>query len=342
MRITILTVATPDYLPGARALFYSLLQNNYFSSNVELVCLVTGVRSDEILEGMGVKLLQLATTNHNIKSSTDVGRFANTLLKFQVFRFFEESTSDRIIFFDADMLCLGEIEELSSSKYNSHNFWAVRDYACSKYYRKSLKTYDLMAKKVFNTGMFLANRNLLNELSYDSLIEQTASKIFSYDGGDQGYLNQYFKKNEIENKFLHPKFNYATDRNWPLTIHLPKMLHYTGPKPWIAPRFEIFYETPFYNYFEIVSSSAKLPHVSFQKINANYFGGARKDELKKIWLRREFHILFFRFKDWKFTQSIFILSSGLDRLGKVLLTRIKFAAKLILNLIMKVIKRGLI
>jgi hypothetical protein len=130
------------------------------------------------------------------------------------------------------MLCTGSLnmEKLFSS---NAPLKAVRDFACEFYYKDQIVASNLDFGKIFNTGFLVLGKQLLEHTSYDALMSSLESEGASYDGGDQGYLNWYIQTHGVAFEHLDVTYNYALDYHYPFRSKLPKVIHFTGTKPWL-------------------------------------------------------------------------------------------------------------
>lgn len=232
MKMAIITVATGDYLRGARALFYSLKLSTDVG-NVDLICLSDTTAPDAVLSWLNVGHRKIVGPPADISSSATVARFKTTLMKFEAFRLLEDSHYERVIFLDSDMLVLSDVSLLLSEELNGEGFWAARDLAGHRYYFDAMARAKVDPCEVFNTGCFVANRRVLESLTYATLVRASMSGLSSYDGGDQGYLNAYFASKDLPWGELPISYNFTSDLNYPIQLVPPRILHFTGTKPWV-------------------------------------------------------------------------------------------------------------
>ena len=230
MRTAIVTLATNDYIIGAENLFYSIYKN-IDERNIDFYYATDVETKSALMSKIGAKNIIL---NENYsKINTDQKTFKEVSKKFFAFKMFEYGDYDRVIFFDSDMLCNGNINFMFSHELNEYPFWAARDYGCIHYYPEQHKKAELVFEKTFNSGSFIINRSILNKEFFEKLKYQCENELFSYDSGDQGYLNSFFIKNKMEIGLYDINFNYALDTNYPKRdFDDIVIIHYTGKKPW--------------------------------------------------------------------------------------------------------------
>ena len=202
------TVVSGAYHHGARALANSLREH----SDVPLIALVTPDADRAALAASGIRTIQVPGIRNPMNSGGNKiqARFAMTYTKLHVFRldFF-----DRLVYLDSDTVVKGSLDDL----FDGDDFAAVPDAGL-----------DLPDGTVFNSGVFAVNPS---HGMFEKMMSQLGHTT-SYDGGDQGFLNQFFadwRKLPLE---------YNTTKR--IYSHHPqvfneddvKVLHYVGRKPW--------------------------------------------------------------------------------------------------------------
>lgn len=139
---------------------------------------------------------------------------------------------DRVIYLDTDLLIVDDISQLwDPDRYNEHDLYGVRESSALGL------THQVWQGKI-NAGMLLINRPLLNESTFQQLL-QIAATGTSYDSGDQGVLHEFLSREENSPRVgeLEPAFNLPTcarvDGDWERLGPTARILHYLGPrKPW--------------------------------------------------------------------------------------------------------------
>jgi len=230
MKVAVVTLATPDYVTGALNLFRSIRMN--VSMNYKSVLLIPDTSIMLIRDETIHQTISVPSHLFPIFSESPTPRFNVTLLKLFLIKFFEESDFDRIIFFDSDMLCVGNIDYLFGVELNDYDMAAVRDFACYKYYKNNIDRLRLSASEIINSGCLVINRSVLNRISFFEMLPLLQVEDLSYDRGDQGYWNYFVRYFNISVSLIDIQFNYPLDVNSPLKLSLPKIIHYTGHKPW--------------------------------------------------------------------------------------------------------------
>lgn len=207
------TLLSPGpFVHGVRALARSLAR----VSEVPLVVMcLPGVDAAEIAAPNVVALPIEGIDNPN-QLTRDSERFRHTYSKLAIFGL---TDWDRLVYLDADAIVLQNIDEL----FAIDQFAAAPDLGIELHYER------------FNSGVFCCQPS--REL-FDSMLARLSHHA-SYDGGDQGFLNQFFPRPRL----LDPSYNVLKR----LYTHHPnlfrwddvKVLHFTGKKPWetiTAPR----------------------------------------------------------------------------------------------------------
>ncbi len=231
-KVAFVTLASSDYFQGSLRLFTSIRANGQCEDS-DFVLLTNSSEAGVYFGDLVDKIVKVQfSPGERIPSSSTVPRFQFTLLKFYCVKVLEDLQYDRIIFVDSDLLCLGALDYLFSPDLNSRDIWAVRDYACQNYYSSEISKMQLDPHLIFNTGCFVVNKSLLREYDYTRLLSEIEVFGQSYDGGDQGYLNELAQRRNMNVGYLPLKFNYPLDVNYPIKISYPAFIHFTGQKPW--------------------------------------------------------------------------------------------------------------
>ena len=202
------TVVSGAYHHGARALANSLREH----SDIPLIVLVTPDADRAALAASGILTIQIPGIRNPMNSGGNkiLPRFALTYTKLHVFRldFF-----DRLVYLDSDTVVKGSLDEL----FDGDDFAAVPDAGLG-----------LPDGNVFNSGVFAVTPS-------HGMFEKMMSQLkhtTSYDGGDQGFLNQFFSEwRKLPLEYNTTKRIYS---HHPQVFHDEdvKVLHYVGRKPW--------------------------------------------------------------------------------------------------------------
>lgn len=162
-------VTTESYVIGAQVLAKSLLSSG---TQHRLICMVTPNLPQASIRALGsvfneVRLVD-PLDSKDAAALALLGRpeLGCTFTKIQLWR---QTDLSKVVFLDADMLVLQNIDSL----FQQDEFSAVPDVGWPD---------------CFNSGLFVCRPD---EQTYRGLL-QMAQSIGSFDGGDQGLLNQYF------------------------------------------------------------------------------------------------------------------------------------------------------
>ena len=263
MKIAIVTLATENYLIGMRNLYLSIQNLDHDLNEIEFICISDNQDKFEYVGNKKIKyehLLDLSKFS-GIKLND---RFSTTINKFQIFEILQKGGFDRLIFFDSDLLCVSKITSLFEIEFSDKAFLAVKDYACGRYYGEVINKIGLNANLVFNTGLMVLNRKILDDLDFSKITRFLESDMESYDNGDQGLFNFIFQKLNISVTFLPVEYNDALDFNYPVSFTFPKLIHFTGFKPWNSNGKTRFYDKNYYRFYKFV--------VKFHENHSNEIG----------------------------------------------------------------------
>jgi hypothetical protein len=161
----------------------------------------------------------------DVESDSNRERFTNSFKR--VFAF--TLPYDRIIYLDADMLCIGEVSLLWGDKIGKLPWYACLDTAAQVYYPDRLYTAAMDPVRIFNGGLEVLHPELADGF-YAAMLYRLRSKMLSmYDGADQGAVNSYWQFSNIETGILPPGYNYVLDPNCPQVPEWHRrLLHFTG------------------------------------------------------------------------------------------------------------------
>jgi len=200
---------SPGYLFGARALANSLAKH----TDTPLIIMTPHdfKVSGSTFQSPNVRVIPVQRIKNPHTPLEHLARFEHTFTKLNVFGL---DFLDKATFLDSDVIVLRNIDEL----FDIDNFAASPDHGI-----------DLMAMD-FNSGVFVCqpSSNLL------LLLLDQVTKTQSYDGGDQGFLNEMFPDRTL----LPHHFNVLkrVESSLPALFdqNTVAVLHYVGDKPWSA------------------------------------------------------------------------------------------------------------
>ena len=216
------TVCNDKYAPGLIVLLKSILTYNpsfnykfkvYFCNNLSPVNQekIKNIYSNIVFE------------NHDNSLFCSVKEWFMSVLCFKEYEY------DRVIFIDADMICLGNLNELIFSQVNGIG-------ACMDNNTLIMNNISINMPKIFeiNTGIMVLDREYRNPNFFNKIIKEI-KKNKQAKLGDQTVLNKLLFLKQIT--YLPTKYN--CKRNIFYTINFnyyknPKIIHFTGAnKPFL-------------------------------------------------------------------------------------------------------------
>jgi hypothetical protein len=199
------TFVSGPFHHGARALARSLAA----VSDVPLLVMCSPSADRTALRASGLHCIDVPDVFNPNELEARNKRFAATYGKLNAFRM---SHLDRAVYLDSDMIVLRPIDEL----FEMDGFAAVADHGLDHEYDR------------FNSGMFAYEPSAALFEAMVDRIHETAS----YDGGDQGFLNQFYSDwQRLPHEFNVNKRWFAHHPNL-FRLDTTRVLHYVGIKPW--------------------------------------------------------------------------------------------------------------
>ncbi|KAI0564798.1 Glycosyl transferase family GT8 [Gracilaria domingensis] len=246
------------YTLAVRVMMQSLVANSPDSRNTrERIVLQTGDTSQaniDLLENDGVRVIRVPTVaSPYVGSAKFHPRFGLVMTKLVVFNMTEYT---RILFIDADSLVLKDLSPL---------------FSCARFCAAFINPC------YFNSGLMLVSPNATMYNDMSRVLPHTSS----YDGGDQGFLNEYFPE-MLQAPLFHPDqpMTNQSFARFPFSFHTDHSAYYNrlaftfednpgcgpardvewlGPpfmKPWIWWGYAIFdLSWVWYNYRQQVENS---------------------------------------------------------------------------------------
>lgn len=199
------TFVSGPFHHGARALARSLAN----VSDVPLLVMCAPSADRAAMRSSGLTCIDVPDIVNPNQLHSRNRRFSATYGKLNAFRM---THLDRAVYLDSDMIVLRNIDEL----FELTGFAAVPDHGLEHEYDR------------FNSGMFAFEPSA-------ELFETMLGRIHatsSYDGGDQGFLNEFF----VDWQHLPHEFN--VNKRWfahhpnLFRLETTRVLHYVGIKPW--------------------------------------------------------------------------------------------------------------
>lgn len=211
----ICTVANEQYKPGAVALMRSIKKNN---PSLKFKSILMSYDMKEC-EGYETTIKYEMEDFAYLRKLPTKPRLRYAWDKFHIWTYLQ--TYDRVIFLDSDMICIGDISDLLSDKYDDYDFVGVSN----------------GPEKDFNTGLMLLNKSILNDAVWDKLWE-LAINYRKYDininNGDETIIN-YLIRDEMCRVGRLPinKWMLSDDPRKEFNLDEGKFIHYVVHKPWI-------------------------------------------------------------------------------------------------------------
>ncbi len=252
------------YFNGFLTFFYSLITNTP-SFNYPYYIFTWGDLSEK-----NISLLKNIYSNfiiRNINNSDYEGCEYNTkwrtwdincINRFEIFTLEEY---DRVIFFDADLLCIKNIENLFKEN--------VEFGACElpRYLEVDHPSVFNKKLKSFNGGLMSISKKYLNNKTKKNLIDIAFSKKWT---NDEPILNSYFNNTKVT--FLSKQYCTLTYDLTHTTFNAAKILHFIGVnKPWHVGTINKKYDN---NIFRTVNNSMLLMKVD--NLYQQYYNNMKK------------------------------------------------------------------
>lgn len=238
-------VLSDSYVAGALVLYHSLKR---VATTRQIVCMVTSnvsFESIKVLKDCFDKIHQVDLLNSNDSERLKIlGRpeLGPTLTKLKLWTLKE--FYDKLIYLDSDVIVIKNIDELfddeSSSNDNVNNE--------QENYTNNIKNDndskdsisacpDMGWPDCFNSGLLILSPNQKTYLGLLEMMEENGS----FDGGDQGILNQYFYGKWKRLSFLYNMTFSSNYEYMPAFNHFKKqvkVVHFIGAiKPWMTNRY---------------------------------------------------------------------------------------------------------
>ncbi len=207
-------VARDKYIDGTICLYKSLRDK----TNHPLIAMTYGLSKESAnrLTDMGIicrKVRKIDSVNAGIgENKVRLDDFKYTYTKLHVFGYEE---FDRIIFLDSDLIVIKSIDHLFEE---IDEEFAACD--CTPYF-----------EHIFNSGVMVIKPS---QRLFKSMMTQKDTLV-SYDGSDQGFLNEYFKNKwkKLDIKYNSGKRIFSDQREkWDRTDK--HVIHFVGGKPWLG------------------------------------------------------------------------------------------------------------
>lgn len=217
MNNALVTLTDRRYLPGTIAMVYSARLNGYTGKVVAMHTDELSLIEQKILHSHNIDtLLITGIDNPRGKSKTkniNIQRFLSSNVYSKLHTWSLDHFS-KILFVDSDVIFLKPFTNVFNTPMKEG--WIA---ACE------IDLEFASGSDMFNSGVFLTvpGKNIYNDMM------GVLSTTSSYDGGDQGFLNNFFKDRVV---FLSASMN-VSKRESSKILNFAKTIHYLNlPKPW--------------------------------------------------------------------------------------------------------------
>jgi lipopolysaccharide biosynthesis glycosyltransferase len=212
------TTLCDDYADGAAVMIKSFLDNNTWYSD-EIIVICWGQLSAEQKRRIGSlsqKIIFHEIDERAYSTAKVDGRRKWNYVPATRFAMFKLLGYDRLVYLDADVVVVGDIQELFDTP---ASFAACR--------LKLGMGFELRNQGGFDAGVFTVGSEFISEYVHDALVYIATGHQWS---GNQVVLNLYFA-DSVE--YLSPIFNVTTYQLTAETFETARIIHFTGAeKPW--------------------------------------------------------------------------------------------------------------
>jgi lipopolysaccharide biosynthesis glycosyltransferase len=247
MKIAITTVSCDDFIEGTKVLFHSLKKYGHIAADFMVIDVGLSLSNKQMIqEKFNCKIIDPSASLFNaiqeLVSST--ATYENVQNRFYSLESFNLAGYDRVIYFDSDMMCVGELSELvveqdyAIGACADHRFLQgfIRSKATFKFIKPNDKVNlfpEHFIDKLFNTGLMLINKPLLNSETYQSLVQSINLDTFkeiTTGHTDTVILNRHFLD---QVHWLNPIYNCYLSLDEKEIKGAPRVIHFIGKeKPW--------------------------------------------------------------------------------------------------------------
>lgn len=219
MRIALCTMLNDAFIPGYIAFIKSITKHNFIDYDFIVLDSNLSGSAKKIINAYYNKII-FRKINYNKYNNVNFSKTADSLKEtFYKLDIFSIREYDRVVFFDMDMIVMGDICEVLG---------CCADIAAVNGYNPG---GDCLRGDI-NSGLLVLNKNVLNNNVYNSLI---AIAEQGHSMPDQKTINGYFQKNI----FILPK-KYNVEKRMFYTQKMKdvlndiRILHFVAKKPWLA------------------------------------------------------------------------------------------------------------
>lgn len=206
-----------SFVPGVIALYNSLRESN---CNNDFLVMVTDDVSAEARQTLSSKNLQVVEVDkvyyngkHKDKILDRYGKKDESWKMFTKLNIWKQTNYDKLIYLDADVIVLNNIDEL----FDVNELGAVQG-------GSRMLNYDGI-----EAGVLVFEPS---EETYDNLTDALEEDVYNIKMSDQSFLNDYFSRmNKIQ--YINERYNrmYKKNNN-PMGSSI---FHFNSDKPWISP-----------------------------------------------------------------------------------------------------------
>jgi len=227
-------ISTDDYLDGLLVLFYSLKNTQ---SKYPFLVLLTPNISKKTISTLNKYSISYKVLSEEIQNPTNVSQNHRWFPTYSKLHIFNQTEYDKLVFLDADMLILRNIDELFDFPHMSATN------AGGMLPRKSSWTHLNSGLIVLEPSKKLFN-DMLSKIGKIEKVESGGNKLKPQYGSDQDFLNAYYpdwpNKKELHLDHKYNMFHYYLDEYNKLfgysineEPHPISIIHYASYlKPW--------------------------------------------------------------------------------------------------------------
>ena len=224
-----------DYAPHLSALLLSIQANNNCFVHCHVIYQTLSSKSKERLisplnEFMKVHFHKF---NSSLNRCTLSERYTNRVTLTTYYRLYLTEILpkklDRVIYLDADLICMGSLLELWNIPLNGNMLGVVEDSALSA--EKRWNTLGLIEERYFNAGVLIIDLEAWRKKGIVAKLLQLADAQKDFEYNDQDVLNVEFNRNSIYLPKIWNAQSYDFKNNQ--IENTPQIIHFTGAeKPW--------------------------------------------------------------------------------------------------------------
>lgn len=263
MKIACCSTLNDQYFDGFITFFYSLQKHNpwfngpYYIFSWGDLSETNIVKLKTIYDNFIIKHIDNLHYSHCQYTNEFREWNINCNNRFEIFTLEEY---DKIIFFDVDMLCLGDIKEIfeSNVSFGACTIKESSEIDHPSKYNKMLKSFD--------GGLMVISKQYLTVNVRNELIDISLQKKWS---SDEPILNTYFDNSKVT--FLPKKYNTLTSEITELLLQEAKLIQFIGDKkPWFSGGLSEKY-CPY-----VLQSIGLILTLKIDNIYKKYFNNAKK------------------------------------------------------------------